>query len=620
MCGIAGIWQPGSATSCVDVAGMLSQLEHRGPDDEGLWQNHGLVLGQRRLAILDLSEAGHQPMLSKSGQLAITFNGEIYNFLELRKELEGSGKRFHSQTDTEVLLSGYEQWGTAVLERLVGMFAFALWDSTRQSLFLARDRAGEKPLYYAHSAEAEGFAFSSELAALKDVEWIDFSMDETGLASYLHYGYIPAPYTIYRGVRKLPAGHAMTVAETGVQIWRYWDPLTFAQAPRLELSEAAAAEQLDALLKQAVKGQMIADVPLGAFLSGGIDSSAVVAMMSELASGPVKTFTIGFDIPNYDEAAYAEAVAKHLRTEHTTEYLTEKDALDLVSVVPEMYGEPFADQSALPTHLVSQVARKQVTVSLSGDGGDELFGGYLWYKYLDRLQKLRISNPAAGLLRPLVARMPGRWSRLAPLLGQPLSEVHRGFMNNFNREEVRALVPVGSCLREFERSWALGDSYPHQQKAMLADFLTFMTDDVLAKVDRAAMATSLETRAPLLDHRLMEFSLQLPETYLKNKSLLRQVVYKRIPQDLLARPKQGFAVPVHKWLRNELRDLLVDALAPSQVQAMGLHDTKLVSNLITEHLTGKRNHSSRLWTLLVLSLWHEHQKQPSRYQASLRVS
>ena len=557
-------------------------------------------------------------MLSKSGQLAITFNGEIYNFLELRKELEGSGKRFHSQTDTEVLLGGYEQWGTAVLEHLVGMFAFALWDSARQSLFLARDRAGEKPLYYAHSAE--GFAFSSELAALKDVEWIDFSIDETGLASYLHYGYIPAPYTIYQGIRKLPAGHAMTVAETGVQIWRYWDPLTFAQAPRLELSEDAAAEQLDALLKQAVKGQMIADVPLGAFLSGGIDSSAVVAMMSELASGPVKTFTIGFDIPNYDEAAYAEAVAKHLHTEHTTEYLTEKDALDLVSVVPEMYGEPFADQSALPTHLVSQVARKHVTVSLSGDGGDELFGGYLWYRYLDRLKKLRISNPAAGLLRPLVARMPGRWSRLAPLLGQPLSEVHRGFMNNFNREEVRALVPVGSCLREFERSWALGDAYSHQQKAMLADFLTFMTDDVLAKVDRAAMATSLETRAPLLDHRLMEFSLQLPATHLKNKSLLRQVVYKRIPQDLLARPKQGFAVPVHKWLRNELRDLLIDALAPSQVQAMGLHDAKLVSKLITEHLMGKRNHSSRLWTLLVLSLWHDHQKQPSRYQASLQVS
>jgi asparagine synthase (glutamine-hydrolysing) len=561
-----------------------------------------VVLGEQRLAILDLSPAGHQPMLSKDGRTAITFNGEIYNFPELRAELEAQGVTFHSHSDTEVLLEGYARWGMDVLEHLVGMFAFAIWDARTEQLFLARDRTGEKPLYYAQTPD--NLAFASEVQAFKELPWVDLTLDREALSLYLTYQYIPAPYSIYQGVRKLPPAHAMVVSREGARTWRYWDPLSLPHKP--PLADEEALEQLEALLRQAVKGQMLADVHLGAFLSGGIDSSAVVSMMTELASGPVKTFTIGFDVPGYDEAVHAAAVAERLGTDHTAEVLTEQDALKLVPQIPSIYGEPFGDSSALPTYLVSTVARKHVTVSLSGDGGDEAFGGYARYGKLELLSSvLSPTRPLHGLAKPVLQRMPRRFAFWTRYLNKPPSEIYRGLSSVFTLEEAALLSGAQAQLGEYDRAWKLTQPLPARRRAMLADILTYLPEAILTKVDRAAMATSLETRAPFLDHRLLEFTLRLGRSQIKDKALLKTWLYKRIPQALLERPKQGFAVPLDRWFRQELRETLRDALAPERLEKLGLQHTEIVTRLVREHLSGEAEHTPKLWTLLVLSLWAE---------------
>lgn len=607
MCGIAGIWPTERLRYPAEwLPIMLDRIRHRGPDGEGVWADpvHRVLLGHRRLAVIDLSAAGDQPMLSSDGQLALVFNGEIYNYRELRAELTARGVSFRSQSDSEVLLQGYAHWGVGVLDRLAGMFAFALWDAAQGRLFLARDRAGEKPLYYAQTPE--GFAFASEVQALAGLPWVDRGLDPDALALYLHYQYVPAPYSIYRGIRKLPPAHAMLVEGERVTQWRYWDPSALAVGPRLALTEAEATERLEVLLRQSITGQMIADVPLGAFLSGGIDSSLVVSLMTELASGQVKTYTIGFAVPGYDEAEHAGAVAKHLGTEHTVEYLTEQDALALVPRVPGLYGEPFADSSALPTHLVSCVARKHVTVSLSGDGGDEAFGGYTRYALLERYEPwLRLMGPLRGVVQPVARLLPGRLARAAQLLGQPAAELYRGLVSTFLGAEVEALCGRKHTLTEYDRAWAAGSNQPLRRHAMLADLLTYMPEAILVKVDRAAMAVALETRAPLLDHRVLEFSLQLPLPLVREKRLLKQLLFQRVPRALLDRPKQGFAVPLERWLRGPLRDLLTDALTPGRLQGLGVANTALVDQLLKEHLSGARNHAARLWALLVLSMWGE---------------
>lgn len=583
---------------------MLTQLHHRGPDDQGMWFRPGTpVLGQCRLSILDLSANGHQPMETEEGRYVITFNGEIYNFQDIRSELEVLGHTFQSHTDTEVVLRGYQEWGTGILERLVGMFAFGIWDEEKRELFVARDRAGEKPLYYA--SHQQHFAFASELSALRQVEWIDHSIDKEAVALYLHYQYVPAPWSIYKGVRKLPPAHALRISVDGRQtLWRYWDPQNI--AVETGIGENEALEDLDHLLARSVRGQLISDVPLGAFLSGGIDSSLVVSLMRE-QTALVRTFTIGFDVPEFNEADHAKAVADVLDTEHTTEFLTERDALGLVPLVARMYGEPFADSSALPTHLVSVVARRHVTVALSGDGGDEVFGGYSRYDWLEKYAGAAQALGRAGpLLKPLMRRVPGLPRRAADFIGLPEREVYRGLISVFRPDQVRELTGEDPTLPLFDQAWSRTYLSP-RRRAMLADLLTYMPEAILVKVDRAAMATSLETRAPFLDHRVLEYALRLPTPLIQGKPLLKKLLYRRVPQTLVDRPKKGFGVPLAKWLRHELRDLLRDTLTPATLARVGIMRPDLVSALLNQHQSGRSDHSAKLWALFVLCQWAKDQ-------------
>jgi len=613
VCGIAGLWL--SDRDTLDVARhsldrMLTSIGHRGPDDCGVWADAGagVLLGHRRLAVIDPSPLGHQPMLSDDGQLVVVFNGEIYNFPELRRELISSGASFRSNSDTEVLLYGYRKWGEHLVEHLVGMYAFAIWDASARFLYLARDRAGEKPLYYA--AGPWGFAFASELGALAELPGVCGEIDPEALSLYLQYQYVPAPHSIYRNVRKLPPAHAMGVREgTRTTIRRYWDPVPFALGPRLTLSIDDATQELESLLRTAVRGQMIADVPLGAFLSGGFDSTAIVSLMMELSSVPVRTFTVGFDVPEFDESKHADAVARHLGTDHTLEYLTEQDALGLIGQVPAMYGEPFADSSALPTHLVSRMARREVTVSLSGDGGDEAFGGYQRYAILAQLtfasRLLDGFGPVGDFLASVLARFPGNLGRGGALLRLPQQTVYQRLSGVFRAEDARPLAGCLAPFDEFERAWASGANLPLQQRAMLADLLTYLPEAILVKVDRAAMATSLETRAPLLDHRVLEFALQLPSRFVRGKRLLKRLVYQRVPHAIMDREKQGFGVPLNRWFRGELRPLLYDTLTSSRMHDAGIQDFSIVQRMIDQHMAGTHNRGAELWALLVLGMWSD---------------
>jgi asparagine synthase (glutamine-hydrolysing) len=432
-------------------------------------------------------------------------------------------------------------------------------------------------------------------------------LDPDAIALYLHYCYVPSPHSIYRGIRKLPPGHAMRVARGKVTIWRYWDPVAFAQRPRLGLSAEDAIDELTGLLRTAVRGQMISDVPLGAFLSGGIDSTAIVSLMVEASPSSVRTFTIGFGIPEWDESRHASAVARHLETDHTVEYLTEQDALALIPRLSAMYGEPFADSSALPTHLLSVIARKHVTVSLSGDGGDEAFGGYRQYEYLAKiLFASQVTGPMAGLANRVLSRAPGRMGRGGRLLGLPAVEAHRQLIRVFlNAADERELVTRLPRLEEFDRAWASLADQTATRRAMVADLLTYLPEDILVKVDRASMATSLETRAPILDHRVLEFALQLPTPLLRRKRLLRELVYRRVPRALVDRPKQGFGVPLRRWFQGDLRPLLLDVLTPSRLGAVGVHEFGVVRRLLDEHMSGLADHSGGLWALLMLAMWNE---------------
>jgi asparagine synthase (glutamine-hydrolysing) len=621
MCGIAGYWTPRSVDKTNEaISAMLDTIVHRGPDSHGVWRDSrgSVVLGQRRLAIIDLSPGGHQPMLSDDSKTVITFNGEIYNYLELRQELESKGIRFRSQSDTEVLLKGYEVWGVNVLDKLVGMFAFALWDEKKQQLFCARDRAGEKPFYYTQGER--GFAFASEIQALTILPWVDSTLDREAVALYLNHGYIPAPHSIYKGIRKLPPAHAMTIDAKGMKTWRYWDPVKIVSQGVIQISEEEALSQLETLLRRAVTQQMIADVPLGAFLSGGIDSSTVVSMMQEISgSRPVKTFTIGFAEAPFNEADHAKAVADFLGTEHTCEYLTQQDSLNLIPQLPGMYGEPFADASALPTYLVSRVARKHVTVSLSGDGGDEAFGGYTRHGALEGYAPfLKAMSPFAPVLAPLTKMLPGKAGKVGPYLGKPLQVFYRSAFGTFKDHEVRLLTGLQPYNFEFERAWN-EPKLSVRRHAMLTDMLSYMPEDVLVKVDRAAMAVSLETRAPLLDHRILEWSLRLPENLIQDKRILKQLAFKRMPRNLLERPKQGFGVPLADWFRKDLRNLLVDSLQGSRLKALGLENTAFVDTLVREHLSGTQNNAARLWPLLALSLWQDEQRSKTA-QSKIRAS
>ncbi len=645
MCGITGFWQ--SQHHRTDPLQLIAQrmsdkLLHRGPDDGGIWvdETAGIALGHRRLAVVDLSPEGHQPMLSADGRYVIVFNGEIYNFLELRRQLEQLGHRFRGHCDTSVMLASFSQWGLdAALKRFIGMFAFALWDRQERILHLGRDRMGEKPLYYGWMGNT--FLFGSELKALQAHPQWQGEIDRNALALFLRHSYIPAPYSIYKGIYKLPPGTTLTLTTADIQsppppvpYWSAKSVAEFGARHPFSGNEAEAIEQLDYLLRDSIRQQIIADVPLGAFLSGGIDSSTVVSLMQAQSNRPVKTFSIGFYEEVYNEAQHAKAVAQHLGCDHTELYVTPEEAIAVIPKLPTLYDEPFSDSSQIPTFLVSQLARQQVTVSLSGDGGDELFAGYdryflgrsIWEKIGWMPQSVRQVGADA-----LTALSPQTWDKLFAGLGSllptrlrqrrpgdtlhKLAEIfavdspdtlYRRLVSNWKQPEsvVLGSLEPPTTLTD-PREWARLPEFT--QRMMFLDTVAYLPDDILTKVDRASMGVSLEARVPFLDHRLVEFAWQIPlEMKLRNgqgKWLLRQVLYKYVPQKLIERPKMGFGVPIDYWLRGPLRDWAEALLDEKRLHEEGFFNPQPIREKWTEHLSGERNWQYYLWDVLMFQAW-----------------
>jgi len=649
MCGLSGFLQSGgfdASAAQASVRCMADALRHRGPDDAGVWVDAavGVALGHRRLSILDLSPAGQQPMVSACGHYVVAYNGEIYNHLELRAELQAQGAAppWRGHSDTETLLAAVAAWGVeAALKRCVGMFAWALWDRQLRQLTLARDRMGEKPLYYGWQGGV--LLFGSELKALRAHPGFCTEVDRNVLALYLRHAYVPGPYSIYQGIYKLPAGAYLTLdaqAQPASALpsprcyWRAWDAASAAAEPGPELDDATALTELEALLNQSIAGQRVADVPLGAFLSGGIDSSLVVALMQAQSSQPVQTFTIGFHEPGYNEAEHALAVARHLGTRHTELYLTPEPALAAIARLPELYDEPFADSSQIPTFLVAQLARQHVTVSLSGDGGDELFGGYNRYLWAARIwrQLGRVPHPARSLAaRGLTGISPAAWSRAfaltAPLLPQRLRLANPGDKLHKLAQMLGARTPEQVYLYLVSQvqnpaAWIAGATEPptvltdpaqcpalsdFESRMMYLDQMSYLPDDILVKVDRAAMGVSLETRVPLLDHRLVEFAWRLPLhqkiRHGQGKWLLRQLLYRHVPRVLIERPKMGFGIPLDVWLRGPLRDWAEDLLNEQRLLQEGYFNPRPIRTQWQEHLSGQRNWAYSLWPVLMFQGW-----------------
>ncbi len=635
MCGIAGFWHDKASSEAPEeiLGQMADALAHRGPDDSGVFHDEmaGLGLAFRRLAILDLSPEGHQPMLSRSGRLAIVFNGEVYNHEELKRELGSGPWRGHS--DTEVMLEAIERWGVErAVRRFIGMFAFALWDRTERQLYLVRDRLGIKPLYYGRAGSA--FVFASELKAIRRYPGFEGEIDRDALAAYLRHNYVPTPRCIYKGLCKLPPGSLlrMTSPDSEPEIRRYWpgeEVVLSGQRDLLNVSDETAVEQLHRLLLDSVRLRMIADVPLGAFLSGGVDSSTVVALMQAVSRRPVKTFTIGFHEAGYNEAADARAVAAHLQTEHTELYVTSRDALDVVPRLAEIYDEPFADSSQIPTFLVSRLARQSVTVSLSGDGGDELFGGYNRYVLTRRIWSLIRPIPKAfrkwaeagfAAISPQKMDSGFRWQK-SLLRGAAGDKVHKAAALLSSNSECdiyhRLLshwkdpgeVVLGSNEPAILAGWIqrIAAQLPIEETMMAVDLLNYLPDDILTKVDRASMAVALEARVPLLDHRVVEFAWRLPRSAKMRRGttkwLLRQILYKYVPPRLIERPKMGFGVPIGSWLRGPLREWAEALLSRKSLTEEGLFNPEPIREKWTEHIQGKRNWEYPLWDVLVFQDW-----------------
>jgi asparagine synthase (glutamine-hydrolysing) len=645
MCGIAGFWQ--TRRSPEVPAEILAQmglaLQHRGPDDSGVWFDNtsGIGLVHRRLAVVDLSAAGHQPMTSGSGRYTITFNGEIYNFEEIRGEL-GPGHNWKGHSDTEVLLAAVERWGLeAAVGRFVGMFAFALWDRRESKLDLVRDRLGIKPVYYGWVGG--DFVFASELKAICQYPGFDGAIDCDTLALYMRHNYVPAPHCIYQGMHKLQPGSVLTLASAAgpAEARVFWSATRVARAgfaSRISGSDREVTEKLAEKLARAVSMRMIADVPLGAFLSGGIDSSIVVALMQAQSRRPVRTFTIGFHEKDFDEAAHARRIAAHLGTDHTELYVTAREALDEVPQLPTMFDEPFADSSQIPTFLISKLARKSVTVSLSGDGGDELFGGYNRYLLTKRIwQSLRhIPNPVRRMVANIILYLPPEtidrlYRGVRPLIRPRKRSAAVGdkahkfagllelqdppaiYMHVLSHWDNPAVVVRGArepdTVAHFvEQAMAL----PSVEEAMmLTDLAHYLPDDILTKVDRASMAVNLEARVPLLDHTVVEFAWKLPLHFKirggVGKWILRQVLHQYVPASLVDRPKMGFGVPIAGWLRGPLREWAEDLLSPEALRSHGFFESDIIRRRWREHLSGVRNWQYHLWDVLVFQDWFFHQ-------------
>ena len=613
MCGIVGqinidkrpVDQPRLATAC-------DSLIARGPDDVGIWSEGHVGLGHRRLAILDLTAAGHQPMVSADGRYVIVFNGEIYNFLEIRAQLDSNGLSWRSRSDTEVVLAAYARWGADCLSRFRGMFAFAIWDRREQRLFAARDRMGVKPFYYRLTPVS--FAFASRPCALLDLfDDLPGSLDEQALRFYLESGYIPAPYSIYKGVQKLPPGHQLTLDQKGLRIERYWDFRHIEPERAWEKrSENDLLDELEQIIVQSVRYRLISDVPLGAFLSGGIDSSLVTAIMAKYSPGTVKTFTIGFDEQKYDESKHAAAVAQHIGTEHHCEHLRVNDLLDLLPTFIQQYDEPFFDHSAFPTMAVSRMTRTRVTVSLSGDGGDELFGGYHYYNIAQRLSLVfRLPSPVRRIMAGVIGAVPQHHLKLlAGALRQPnvaaAFSFSRSIAKDFHGVLESDVVQRTRSLHAFfaDAATAFPRGLGAADQGMRLDAAYTLPDDYLQKVDIASMAFSLESREPLLDHVLVEWAMKLPCSWKlrhgKNKYLLRRLAYRYVPPQLLDRPKQGFGVPVDGWLRGPLKDWARERIEDRALFDKVPIDQTKVRALFDLHQDGVRNVQPLVWAILML--------------------
>ena len=654
MCGIAGIasFNNWSNEALREAAiSMAETLIHRGPDDQGVWvdSEHPIALAHRRLSIQDLSAAGHQPMASPSGRYHAVFNGEIYNFKELAADLRLLGYSFRGHSDTEVLLTAVEEWGVETTLRLCsGMFAMAIWDRSAKELVLCRDRMGEKPLFFGWVNNT--FAFASELKAIHKIFSGVLQVDSSALAAYFRFGYVPTPYSIYSGIFKLQPGSFLRVPEIAFSSSGLFSPLTkqgdFSPQPYWDvetvarngltspiISELEAVEQFDFLLREVVAQQKIADVPLGTFLSGGVDSSLVSAVMQAVSNRPIKTFTIGFQEKEFDEAPYARAIAHHIGSDHHEQYVSADDGLSLIEELPRYWDEPFADSSQIPSLIVARKAREQVTVCLTGDGGDELFCGYnryfatahLWHK--QQLVPSWLRRRAAELLSLFPPQVwQGGYSLIKLFTGDPRTQANVGLKvrkfagllgSDSLPEAYRFLMscwqtPADILLHAQELPSIL-DRAPQPglgcfiHDAMYWDQLGYLTDDNLVKGDRASMACGLETRLPLLDHRIAEFSWRLPLAMKyrngESKWLLRQMLYRYVPKNLIERPKMGFSVPIGKWLRGPLKEWGADLLHASYTQSSGLLNKKVILSIWREHQTGRHDHSQKLWALLMWLAW-----------------
>ncbi len=682
MCGITGFWEvPNRPEGELNemARSMANTIIHRGPDDLGAWSDPqaGIALGHRRLSVIDLSSAGHQPMTSSTGRFVIAFNGEIYNHLELRTELDNSANsnpvsgvastalKWRGHSDTETLLAGFERWGVAVtLTKTVGMFAIVLWDTQQRTLHLARDRFGEKPLYYGWTASGaeSAFVFGSELKSLRAFPSFVNPVCREALTQYMRFMYVPAPRSIYKGIYKLEPGCLLSIKGTApidapsqplrppavyqsVTLSRWWSLANVVQfgAHNPITDEVDAVDILEKRLSDAVKMQSLADVPLGAFLSGGVDSSAIVALMQQQAAYPVKTFTVGFEESGFDEAPYARAVAKHLGTDHTEMFVTATEAQEVIAQLPSMYDEPFADSSQIPTHLVCRAAREHVTVALSGDAGDELFGGYNRYFWGPRIwAKLAwLPYPVRHMLGAAINAVPVvGWDALS-LPVNTLLPNGRGIVNAGDKAHKLAARLSGvrdlndlyaSLVSEWqdptqvvrgdngcsvlEPNSLLSDRLPKCDLAgaansplrmMYRDSMTYLPDDILCKVDRAAMASSLETRVPFLDHRVAELAWQLPLRMKimngQGKWALRQVLYRHVARELIDRPKAGFGIPVGQWLRGPLRPWAENLLDQNRMSTEGYFHTEPIRKKWAEHLSGRRDHTASLWAVLMFQAW-----------------
>jgi len=635
MCGIAGVvgWKQDQYVAAT-VAEMVEALLHRGPDDGAVWTDteNGVSLGHRRLSILELSAHGSQPMVSSSERFVIVYNGEIYNFNELRQqlELEGHNCVWRGHSDTEVLLAAIEAWGIqTVLDKLVGMFAFAVWDKLTKSITIARDRMGEKPLYYGFIGHR--FIFSSELKAIKAAFGSELSIDRYALTQFVRYGYVPAPESIYEGIKKLKPAHYLVIDSHAclTKPVRYW---ALQQNSRLktEFAQASGNEVVDMVgdrLSTAVKSQMVSDVPLGAFLSGGIDSSLIVSLMQAQSTSSINTYTIGFNEPEFDEAPYAKAIAKHLGTNHTEFYLGSDDALSIIPSLPEVYDEPFADSSQIPTILISRMTKQHVSVALSGDGGDELFAGYPRYQITaelwSKIEKLPLivrqslayplrtfsskgwDNVCAVLPETLRSKINGRRIyKMSELLGsESLAQMYTGLMSQWQSMD-KVVLGCDTMEREVE-TWESADNSIEEMRRW--DVSQYLPDDLLVKVDRGSMSASLETRAPLLDHRVAELAFSLPTHQLikdgKGKWPLRELLGRYVPTSLFERPKAGFSIPLAQWLRGPLKNWAGDLLSEDRLRREGYFDAQKVRSAWLQHQNGTYDRSLHLWNILMFQSW-----------------